>query len=92
MKAALTGLAGIYCVPQNIYTEDEYILVLQKSFRLSCHIRTCSNVHLQRDIIKYGLQNFEFIVVEFVPDITMLLDTEQKWVNWLFNLSRDFRY
>lgn len=49
-------------------------------------------MHLQRDIIKYGLKNFEFIVVEFVPDITMLLDTEQKWFNWLFNLSRDFRY
>jgi hypothetical protein len=49
-------------------------------------------VHLQRDIIKYGLKNFEFIVVEFVLDITMLLDTEQKWLNWLFNLSRDFRY
>ena len=34
----------------------------------------------------------EFFIIEFVLDITMLLDTEQKWLNWLFNLSRDFRY
>jgi group I intron endonuclease len=78
MKAALTGLAGIYCV-RNIHTGRIYIGSTSELWvRLSCHIRTCSNVHLQRDIIKYGLKNFEFIVVEFVPDITMLLDTEQK--------------
>jgi hypothetical protein len=60
--------------------------------RLSSHLKASSNTHLIRDITKYGLASFEFIIVTYVTDITMLLDTEQKWLDWLFNLSRDFRF
>lgn len=60
---------------------------------VSCgHIKACSNVHLQRDLSKSGLENFEFIIIEFVSDVNVLLTMEQKWLNWLFDLSRDSRY
>jgi len=54
--------------------------------RLRDHILASSNIHLRNAIAKYGLENFVFIVVEYVephPDlprdkiIDLLLEREQ---------------
>jgi group I intron endonuclease len=51
-----------------------------------------SNIILQRALKKYGIANFEFIVVEFVEDTSLLTTREQVHLDWLFSLSSEFRY
>lgn len=40
------------------------------------------NIHLQRSSIKYDLQNFEFVVLEYVK-ADSLIEREQFWINTL---------
>jgi hypothetical protein len=42
-----------------------------------------SNIILQRALNKYGLEAFEFIVVEFVTDTSLLTTREQLHLDWL---------
>jgi hypothetical protein len=51
-----------------------------------------SNTHLQRAIKKYGLEAFEFIVVEFVEGTSLLTPREQLHLDWLFSLASELRY
>src|SRR4051812_45960840 len=51
-----------------------------------------SNIPLQRAIKKYGLEAFEFIVVEFVEDTSLLTTREQVHLDWLFSVSSELRY
>lgn len=42
-----------------------------------------SNKILQNAVKKYGIQNFEFIILEYLPPIKkILVDTEQKWLDY----------
>jgi group I intron endonuclease len=44
-----------------------------------------SNEHLQRALALYGLDNFEFLIIEFcTPEL--LIEREQYYLNWLFSL------
>src|SRR3954467_10346527 len=92
-KASLKGLSGIYCI-RNIATGKIYIgQALDLFVRLMMHINGYnSNTHLQRAIKKYGLESFEFIVVEFVEDTSLLTTREQLHLDWLFSLASELRY
>ena len=39
-----------------------------------------------------NIANFEFIVVEFVEDTSLLTTSEQVHLDWLFSLSSELRY
>jgi len=51
-----------------------------------------TNIILQRALKKHGLEAFEFIVVEFVKDTSLLTTREQVHLDWLFSLSFELRY
>jgi len=66
---------------------------LNLSIRIIQHINgNKSNVLLQRAINKYGISSFEFLVVEFVADTSLLTTREQLHLDWLFSLSSESRY
>jgi group I intron endonuclease len=92
-KASLKGLSGIYCF-RHITSGKIYIgQALNLSVRLMMHINGHnSNIHLQRAIKKYGLEAFEFIVVEFVEDTSLLTTREQVHLDWLFSVSSELRH
>jgi len=46
------------------------------------HINGSSNIFLLRALNKYGLDAFEFIVVEFVKDTSLLTTREQVHLDW----------
>src|SRR3954466_8850330 len=90
-KASLKGISGIYCI-RHIASGKIYIgQAVNLSVRIMEHINGHnSNIHLQRAIKKYGLEAFEFIVVEFVEEATSLLTTrEQVHLDWLFNMPSE---
>lgn len=65
--------------------------------RLNRHLwylkkNTHSNSHLQRAWNKYGEDKFEFSVLEFVPDVNILLEREQHYMNLYLSYKRDFGY
>lgn len=47
---------------------------------------------LYNAINKYGIENFEFNVIEHVKDITKLDEKEQYWIAYYKSNSRDFGY
>lgn len=56
--------------------------------RISAHLsRLNKNEHhsikLQNSYNKYGIDNFEFIILEEVEDVRILIETEQKWIDTL---------
>jgi len=89
----LKGLSGIYCF-RHVATGKMYIgQALNLSIRIIQHINgNKSNVLLQRAINKYGISSFEFLVVEFVADTSLLTTREQLHLDWLFSLSSESRY
>lgn len=48
--------------------------------KLNCNRHT--NIHLQKSIIKYGIDKFEFIIFEFC-DINSIIKREQYWIDRL---------
>jgi len=92
-KASLKGKSGIYCF-HHITSGKKYIgQAVDLSVRLIDHIKGReSNIHLQRARKKYGVNNFEFIVVEFVENTSLLTTREQLHLDWLFSLSSELRY
>jgi group I intron endonuclease len=48
-----------------------------------------SYLHLQSAIALYGLDNFEFFVIEFITDSTLLIAAEQRYMDMV---SPDSRY
>jgi len=92
-KASLKGLSGIYCF-RHIASGKIYIgQAVDLSVRIIQHLNgLSSNILLQRALKKYGLAAFEFIVMEFVKDTSLLTTREQLHLDWLFSLSSEFRY
>jgi len=91
--ASLKGKSGIYCI-RHIASGTIYIgQTVDLSVRIMQHIKgSHSNIHLKRAIEKYDLEAFEFIVVEFVEDTSLLTTSEQVHLDWLFSVSSELRY
>src|SRR3954452_19683429 len=77
-KASLKGLSGIYCF-RHIASGKIYIgQAVNLYLRIIQHLNgISSNIHLQHAFKKYGIENFEFIVIEFVEDTSLLTTSEQ---------------
>jgi len=92
-KTSLKGLSGIYCF-RHIASGRIYIgQAMDLSVRIIQHLNDfSSNIILQRALNKHGLEAFEFLVVEFVTETSLLTTREQLHLDWLFNLSSEFRY
>lgn len=79
--------SGIYCIVNKV-NGKRYIgqaVDLLKRWNLEHKVGKKSNEHLKRAINKYGIQNFEFIVLEYLPpDKKMLTEAEQKWLDFYF--------
>lgn len=61
----------------------QHLLVLRKNKHY--------NVHLQRSFNKYGEQNFQFLVLEELPDENTLIEREQHWIDTLnpyYNINK----
>jgi hypothetical protein len=100
-RKLLVGLSGVYAI---VCTSTGQIYIgssVELGVRMKDHIINSSNAHLRRSIDKHGVENFLFIVIEYVeqnPELTPeenkanLLAREQHWLDWLFNLPEEFRY
>jgi len=79
--------SGIYCIV-NLVNNKRYIgqaSNLYKRWFLEHKVGKKSNLPLQRAFQKYGVQNFEFIVLEYLPpDKKILTEAEQKWLDFYF--------
>ena len=59
--------------------------------RLHQHMRghtSNSNIYLQNAIRKYGIENFEYIVIEFITDTSLLIAAEQRYLDMILPDSR----
>jgi predicted GIY-YIG superfamily endonuclease len=91
-KGSLKGKSGIYCI-RHIATEKIYIGQAQDIFvRIIQHINGSTNTHLKHALSLYSLEAFEFLVVEFVTDTSLLTTREQEHLDWLFSLPEHLRY
>jgi|688.fasta_scaffold329279_1 group I intron endonuclease len=79
--------SGIYKIINKV--DGKYYVGRSKNMhkRWKTHMRDLlynrhSNIHLQRAWNKYGYDNFEFIVVEYVDNIdSLLINMEEKYIN-----------
>jgi len=75
-------VGAVYCIKCKI-TGAMYIgSAVDLSKRIAEHfLYGKSNEHLQRALALYGLDNFEFLIVEFcTPEL--LIEREQYYLNW----------
>ena len=94
---------GIYCI-RNKIDDKKYIgKSINIEHRFSAH-RTAliksernkkkTNRHLYNSVQKYGLDNFEFTILEVLPEIDeqVLRDRELYWMDFYRSCERDFGY
>lgn len=89
--------SGVYTIYNKL--EDRYYVgssVRDINFRLKDHISALSrnkhrNSYLQNSFNKYGLEAFEFDVLEYYPK-EVCLSMEQYWMNMLNSTNRDRGY
>jgi len=103
-KKALSGLSGVYAIVCNVTSAIYTGSSMNMANRLVAHlIDRDTNAHLQNAIVKYGLENFTFVVVEVYPEEddpaltpdankVALLAMEQPHLDWLFKFPAEFRY
>ena len=79
--------SGIYCIVNKV-NGKRYIgqaVDLLKRWNFEHKVGKKSNEHLKRAINKYGIQNFEFIVLEYLSaKKEILVEAEQKWLDFYF--------
>jgi len=94
------NMKGIYKIYNKI-TEKYYIGSTNSlNMRWKYHLRYLKqnkhwNIHLQRSFNKYGIDKFEFIILEVMPHTVNeidLLNTEQKWLDTVFLEDKDNVY
>lgn len=82
--------SGIYCII-NTFNNKRYIgqaVDIQKRWHQH-RTNKGSNILLQHAFKKYGIENFEFIVLEYVPkDKELLTQAEQKWLDFFIEQGK----
>lgn len=85
--------SGIYCIVNTIDNKryiGQAVDLTKREMEHFCNKK--SNVKLSRAMNKYGKQNFEFIVLEYVPASKNLLDAaEQKWFDYFKDNHKEDR-
>jgi len=83
-RASLKDISGIYCVLNNSTGQIYLGSSIDLYNRILDHVTgNCSNLYLQRAILKYGLATFSFLVIEQCAKDQLLI-REQYWLDWLF--------
>lgn len=94
---------GIYCI-RNVITNKRYIgksKNIEKRFRQHKYLLTSNkntdkntNRHLKSSVLKYGIENFEFSILETITTIdeNLLSEMELKWIDYYKTLDRSKGY
>lgn len=81
--AQTRGLSGIYRITtpsKNFY----FGMAKDINTRWNTHRRNSHNDAIRNSILKYGIDNHTFEVVEIVTDLKVLSEREQQWLNAAF--------
>lgn len=95
-------MQGIYCILNKINGKRYVGKSKNIQSRYKSHLYMLKNTteskdlnrHLKNAVLKYGIENFELIVLEELPDATQgeLADAEIKWMDFYRTCERDFGY
>lgn len=96
LQRSETSKPGIYKITNQINGKTYVGSSKDMYMRCANHLSTLKfrrhrNEYLQRSVDKYGIDNFEFVVLEFCPE-EQLINREQYWIDYLnpdYNLIRD---
>lgn len=90
--------SGVYCL-EYLINGKMYIGSTKMKFirRLQEHIRKLKidkhhNTHLQNTVSKYGLENFQFKILEIVEDISTLREREKYFIDTLGSVENGFNH
>ncbi|MCM3387258.1 GIY-YIG nuclease family protein [Ureibacillus chungkukjangi] len=88
---------GIYSILNKINNKIYIGSSLNIENRWNQHLRALNNddhksKHLQNSFNRYGIENFEFKILEIVQDINELLTKEQKYIDNYKSYEREFGY
>lgn len=90
-------MQGIYMI-KNLSNNKVYIgQSTDINMRWKWHIKDLfknrhHNAHLMRAWYNYGKDNFEFTILEFIDDISLLEEKEQYWMDFYQSLNRKYGY
>lgn len=82
-----TGQSGIYVIVSTCSDKLYVGSAVNLSRRRINHVNELrkgkhKNTHLQNSYIKHGEDTFQFKVLEFVDDVTKLIEREQYWIDY----------
>lgn len=90
--------SGVYCL-ECLINDKMYIGSTKMKFirRLQEHVRQLKtdkhhNTHLQNTVSKYGLENFQFKILEIVEDISILREREKYFIDTLSSVENGFNH
>lgn len=90
MQPVIYGIKNL--VNNKIYIgKSTNIKIRKKSHENSFIRKQAVNIHLQRAVDKYGIENFEFIVLEEVC-LENIDDKEKYWINYFKSYDEKFGY
>lgn len=82
--------SGIYRIHNKINDKNYIGQSVNVSGRLNDHKRGVkSSKYLQNSIKKYGIDNFEFLIIEYCP-IDNLNDRERYWINYYDSMNKGY--
>lgn len=91
----MSNYQGIYKI-RNLLNGKVYIGQSSRlNHRFSQHkneVKNCNNVSIYNAIRKYGIDNFEFIIIEWINDINKLNEREQYWMDYSKAYNPEFGY
>lgn len=89
--------SGIYAI-QNLINNKIYVgSAIRLSYRWKNHkielrLKRHINIYLQSAWDKYWEHQFEFKVLEYIEDISKLIEREQYWIDYYNSANREFGY
>ena len=90
MQPIIYGIKNL--INEKIYVGKSINIKLRKKAHENSFVRKQAvNIHLQRAVDKYGIENFEFIILEEVV-LNTVNEKEQYWINYLKSYDEKFGY
>jgi group I intron endonuclease len=90
MQPIIYGIKNL--INEKIYVGKSINIKLRKKAHENSFIRKQAvNIHLQRAVDKYGIENFEFVILEEVI-LNNINDKEQYWIAYFKSYDENFGY